>query len=526
MKTKMKRIVLNASIIAGLVLGLAACDNELNTIGSDILGADQLNDRIKMQEFDVVAFNELLGPVQTNNFSSMPFGVYNDFLFGRTEYSFVTQVNLVAPDPDFGDNIVLDSVVLQIPYFSTPTGVDGEATTYSLDSLYGTMDNGIEIYENKYFLSSFDVNDLTNPAVYFSDLKPSIESNQGALLYADTNFFPSELESVELNEAGEVISRSAPRFRQRLDDTPARIAYWKSLIIDQEGQPSLQSASNFQDYFRGLYFKLQGFTGNGNLIHFNIEEADIKLYISSDYEDINDLDNDPSTTITTIKSVVTLDFQGNKVGFIDNQFEPSIISDIQAANDDVNGEERIYLKGGAGSVGLLDLFGPDVDMNGEADALTEIIANDWIINDASLTFYVDQNAVAEGSTEPERIILYNFDDSAVLIDYVLDGSSTKGNHLGPIETIENIDGSTSRRYKIKLTDHIADVINGESENVRLGLAVTQNVNLLSDSEVKNANLVSNIQTGSAISHKGTILHGNLSSDSDKRLRLEIYYTEK
>ncbi|GAK92273.1 hypothetical protein JCM19298_2761 [Nonlabens ulvanivorans] len=169
--SKMKRVALNVSIVAGIVLGLAACDNELNTIGSDILGADQLNDRIKKQEFDAVAFNDLLGPVQTNNFGSFPFGVYDDPVYGRTSYDFVSQVNLAFTDPDFGDNIVLDSVVLQIPYYSTVETIVGEVTTYSIDSLYGTMENGLEIYENKYFLNSFDVDDVTNPAVYYSDFK-------------------------------------------------------------------------------------------------------------------------------------------------------------------------------------------------------------------------------------------------------------------------------------------------------------------------------------------------------------------
>ncbi|WOI22236.1 DUF4270 domain-containing protein [Nonlabens ulvanivorans] len=526
MMSKMKRVAMNVSIVAGIVLGLAACDNELNTIGSDILGADQLNDRIKKQEFDAVAFNDLLGPVQTNNFGSFPFGVYDDPVYGRTSYDFVSQVNLAFTDPDFGDNIVLDSVVLQIPYYSTVETIIGEVTTYSVDSLYGTMENGLEIYENKYFLNSFDVDDVTNPAVYYSDFKPTIESNLGPLIYSDDNFFPKEEESIELTLDGEVSSRSAPRLRERIDLTPASSAYWRSLIIDQEGQPALQSASDFQNYFRGLYFKLSGFTGNGHMVHFNLNDADIKLYIRSEFDDDSDIDNDPTTTTIEIESIVELNFDGNKVGFINNELDPSIVSNIQAANNDVDGEERLYLKGGEGSMVLIDLFGPDVDMNGEADALTQIIADNWIINDASLTFYVDQAAVEAGSTEPERIILYNYDDKTVLIDYVLDNSSLRSNHLGVLERVDDEDDTSQGvQYKIRLTEHINSIISGDIENVRLGLAVTQNISSISGSKVKNPIIVDEILNGSAISHEGTVLHGNLSSDADKRLKLEIYYSE-
>ncbi|EAS20553.1 hypothetical protein BBFL7_01441 [Flavobacteria bacterium BBFL7] len=526
MMSKMKRVALNVSIIAGLLLSLVACDNELNTIGSDILGADQLNDRIKKQEFDVVAFNELLGPVQTNNFGSFPFGVYDDPVYGRTSYDFVSQVNLAFTNPDFGDNIVLDSVVLQIPYYSTIETVVGEVSTYSIDSLYGTMDNGLEIYENNYFLNSFDVDDVSNPAVYYSDFKSTIESNLGDLIYSNDNFFPEAKESIELGEDGTVTSRSSPRLRERIDLTPATSAYWRSLIIDQEGQPALQSASDFQNYFRGLYFKLSGFTGNGHMVHFNINDADIKLYIRSEFDDDSDIDNDPTTTTIEIESVVQLTFDGNKVGFINNDFNPSIVSSIQAANDNLNGEERLYLKGGEGSLALIDLFGPDLDMNGEADALTQIIANDWIINDASLTFYVDQMAVEAGITEPERIILYNYDDKTILVDYVLDNSALRSNHLGVLERVdEDDDTSQGVQYKIRLTEHINGILDGDIENVRLGLAVTQNISSISGSKVKNPNIVDEILNGSAISHEGTILHGNLSSDVDKRLKLEVYYSE-
>ncbi len=540
--SKMKRVALNVSIITGLVVGLVACDNELNNIGSEILGADQLNDRIKSQEFDVVAFNELLGPVQTNNFNSMPLGSYTDPIYGRMDYSFVTQLNLPTSNPNFGTNPVLDSVVLNVPYFSTLTTIDGDSRTYDLDSIYGDGTFKLQVYRNNYFLSNFNSVDIEEPAVYFSDLGPTIDAQKGELLYENIGFIPDPLE-VELKETEEGITtisqRLTPRLRvvlgKTLNASPnqiAQLAFWQNTILDQEGTSNLQSNSDFQNYFRGLYFKVDDVIFGGNLTHLNINEASVDLYITSQIEIIGD----NTTIFESQQSVFNLDFGGNRVGFIDNsQLNPTLVSDIQAANDDVNGEELLYLKGGPGSIVLLDLFGEDADMNGEADALTEIIANDWLINEASLTFYVDQNSfpIGTGASEPERITVYDFDNNVVLADFLLSTNDIALNsnvsHLGRLERVDQEDESSEGvKYKIRLTQHINNIINGDTENVRLAVAVTQNVNLISNSDVKGPILVEEILLGSAISHEGTVLHGNLSSnpaDDDKRLRLKIFYTE-
>ena len=48
-------------------------------------------------------------------------GMYTNAAFGTTTASFATQVELVSVDPTIGANAVMDSVVLNIPYFSTVT---------------------------------------------------------------------------------------------------------------------------------------------------------------------------------------------------------------------------------------------------------------------------------------------------------------------------------------------------------------------------------------------------------------------
>ena len=86
-------------------------------------------------------------------------GYFNDPQFGPTTASIVTQITPTAFDPNFGQNPVIDSVILTIPYFSRTTGVDALGLPISTisDSLYGDEDASIQlfIYENNYIFKRF-----------------------------------------------------------------------------------------------------------------------------------------------------------------------------------------------------------------------------------------------------------------------------------------------------------------------------------------------------------------------------------
>ena len=69
---------------------------------------------------------------------------------------------------------------------------------------------------------------------------------------------------------------------------------------------------------------------------------------------------------------------------------------------------------------IIDLFGPDNDNNGVADKLEELRANNWLVNDASLTFNIDNGAMGLTSEEPKRIYLYDLKNKRPLVDYYSD----------------------------------------------------------------------------------------------------------
>ena len=88
------------------------------------------------------------------------------------------------------------------------------------------------------------------------------------------------------------------------------------------------------------------------------------------------------------------------------------------------------------------------------------------------------------------------------------------------------------KYKLKITEHINNLLLNDSTNVKLGLAVSLNVNLespiiaLGQKEVQSTdNSGFTIPLSSVLSPRGTVLHGNNALDESKRVFLEIYYTE-
>jgi hypothetical protein len=527
-------------LIAALILvaatTLVSCDNDLNSLGNGLVGIDP-NATILQQEFDVTTFSSNVNPVQTDNFNSYLLGTYNDPVYGRSDYSIVSQLvpSFLTPDFDQDEDPatlpVLKSVFIELPYFSTATGVDGEATTYRIDSIYGSGFSDLKIYRNKFLLNDFDPSNPSLSATYFSDFGNSVRAvstgMDADLIYENNNFVPSDAQVIILNEDGDVIERKSPRLRIPLNSTE-QLAYWSDILFDSDPD-DFRSNSNFKDFFRGLFITMTPVGSDpGTLIYLNLSEAAVIFSIESPIEGL------PEPILSGYRfdfnSAAANSIQAN---FIETDVSPGISTAIvNSFNEDI-GSENIYLKGGPGAMGFIDLFGADNDGDGEADALTQIIADQWLVNDAILELFVDQSVVTGGKSEPERIIIYNFETGRVLLDFAIGSQGTLPNsnqdHLGRLERVELDDtNSDGVKYRLRLTNHVNAIINGIVENDRLAVAVTQNVGLFNNSLVKDQTSPIEINTvteGSAISHEGTVLHGNLSTEVDKRPKFTIFYSE-
>ena len=88
------------------------------------------------------------------------------------------------------------------------------------------------------------------------------------------------------------------------------------------------------------------------------------------------------------------------------------------------------------------------------------------------------------------------------------------------------DGNESRKYKVRITEHVNSIISNDLTNLRLGLFVSSNVGVTNSLKFLNYDeLARGIPTGTALSPKGVILHGSSSNNLLKRAKLNIYYTD-
>ncbi len=501
---KLKNIVGKMAILTIAFFSLQACDNDYKEVGADIVGSGNFEAR----QYDRVAFSakgEKMVKVQTNLLSSYAIGVHKDAYFGDTKASLVTQFSLSQSDPDFDDNPVLDSVVLNIPFFSTAKSEEDDNQTFSLDSIYGNEPIQLSIYRSGYFLRDFDPLNEFNVQAYYSNDRQKFEDNiVGEPLVVGQTVKPSDKAIVLKNLSTDSVAepeRLSPAIRIQLP-----VDVFDKLILQKEGEPELSNNDNFQNYFRGLYLDVDGAEGEGfyGLLNFNSEEAGITLYYH----------NAPEDDEEEVKQYGR--FKLNMGHQIINLFEEGGQGQLNK-----NSNSDLIVKGGVGSVGLIDLFQ-------DPEQLDSLRHANWLVNEANLKLYVDKDKLPADYDLPQRIFVFDVENGRVLKDYTNaqdikenDILNSRITHLGRLT--EDDDGNMF--YRIRLTQYVDDILNHGANNTRLGIVVSQNVNEESfvNAELEDGRLIK-IPRSSVVARNGVLFLG-ANDASDQALKFEIFYTE-
>ena len=406
------------------------------------------------------------------------------------------------------------------------------ATIYELDSLIGNSDSKfkLKVSELEYFLRPFDPeNNFESYQKYYSNnnipdnfsgtvlFDQEIEINSNELVFYNED----DPETEDEDESETVKERLTPRIRVSLDKD-----FFQSKIIDKEDSNELSNLDNFKLYFKGIVIDAYDFT-DPLLMILNFPEAEIRIVYEYQQYNKNSTDDDISDdTIESIEKNYTLKLEGTKLNSF--KHDPYSVTINNAISDTINNPESVYLKGGEGIMAEIELF---KDNEGK-DILEEIRSQDWLINEANLSIYINKDMLSSsgGIIEPSRLYLYDIENKAPLIDYFIDNSAgakeyqNKVIHGGSIELDEDKNGLM---YKIRISEHIKNVVRKDSTNVKLGLVVSQDISNTMNIEVKTKDFMTFIPGYSAISPLGTVLIGPSPSAEhyEKRMRLDLYYTK-
>ena len=527
-----------------VALFFASCDKDYNTLGSDIVGNENFDFTTITPIIKV--YNQKIPAVQTNNLSVNQLGIYNNPVFGKTKANFVTQLTLATVAPTFNTIVSIDSVVVTVPYFSTKGETDSSGKTdYTLDNIKGTGTINLQVFRNGLELLDYDPEtNFSTAKRYFSDqdgdfnaAKDGVALNDDPRTEENSDFVFSKKEYVKykVNETtllmmpktdANIESRNSPRMRLHL-----KTSYFQTEIINKAISSPSDFVNNnaFKSYFKGLYFQVQN-ASSGSMASLEFSKGDVTIY----YKQNKTL---PATGVE-MKSL-TLNMTGNTVNLLDNiddtiNYTNGLIAPRTIVGQ-TRGQRNLYLRGGEGSMAFVELF---AGTDGAAQ-LADLKAKNVLVNDASLTFTIDQSqSVMTGHTNPKRIYIYDADNNTPLFDYYFDNSTNPSDSkLNKYIHGGIFDESTGKMtYKVRITEHISNILKETTnlKNVRLGIAVTENINTVSYAFLKDKNTLApsssdsakkmdRVPVSSVLNTGGTVFYGN--DTTEDGVKFEIHYTK-
>ena len=405
-------------------------------------------------------------------------------------------------------------------------------TLYELDSLIGNPEATfkLKVSELDYFLRPYD------PDSNFEKFQKYYSNNTLPENFSGYTLFDSEVkidsnelvfyneddpETEEEDESEVVKERLSPRIRVDLDHD-----FFQTKFLDIEGSQEISNLDNFKLYFKGLVLEAYDFS-DPLLMILNFNEAEIKVvYEYQKYNTQDTTDDTSDDTVDTEEADFLFKLNGIKLNSFKHDPYPGYV--YSAIADTVTNPERVYLKGGQGIMAEIELFKDD---NG-VDVLEEIRSKEWLVNEANISIYIDKEMLSSsgGIIEPSRLYLYDLVNKAPIKDYFVDNSAGQKSYQNKVihgGIIELDDDKNGLMYKIRISEHIKNVVRKDSTNVKLGLVVSSDINNTINIEVKDSEYMLFTPLSSAINPLGTVLIGPSPSaeNFEKRMKLNLFYTE-
>lgn len=560
-----------------LVLAIVSCDKKFNEVGAGILPTDLY--KSNSISYPVTISHASIDVVQTNNALVLQLGEREDKLFGNTSAAIISQLNLASYSPTFGtltpaqeidssfnELETVSKAWLEIPFFTNQLDSDGDGLIdeldvddtdvnsdsdgdgvaditernngtdptnpdtdgdgvldgvdetndatgalpnfYTIDSLFGDREATFNVAVSKlnYFLRQLDPEkNFEQYQAYYSDFP--INSYKETSLVNES----IQLDFDEVAIATDTI-KIAPRMRIALDSD-----FFQQTLIDKEGSTELSSIENWQDYFRSIAIETSNFSTPLLML---LDVRNMLVRVEYDYQTKETNDEGASVVVTKTNQFLLNAAAAIKFNTLSQSTAPdATLNDILSSPQ----QEDIALSGGLGSVVTLNLFEDN-------EVLEALKGQPWLLNEANLTIYVNQQERDfYNMSLPRRLYLSNANNAAPIIDFTQDASATStfsklvyGGYL--------VEEEDKQYYKIRITDHLRNIISNDSTNVPLQLSLT---NVFSNqTAVQLANVKDpeggKIPVGTVASPKSAVFVGPNPSDpdlADLKLELELFYTE-
>jgi hypothetical protein len=412
-----------------------------------------------------------------------------------------------------------------------------ESQVYEIDSIFGNRNAefDLKVYELTYYLSSLDpANNFESLKEYFSDDDFYKSGNYGKTLHDDRvslNFeeipvlFTEDDPNTDPDELTQVNYFETPRIRIPLDTN-----FFQQMIINLEGSDQLVNQANFNNYFKGLIVRAENFSDDLYMM-LDILNARVILEYNYNYYNTNGTSDVSDDVIEKRNKSNIIPLGGVTINLYDHaNYDQKILAEVNSSSKNIS-SEKIYLNGSK-FISKLKLFSND---NTTSSELSSFKSKDVLINEASLTLYLDDDVLPSSyKFLPERLYIYSYNNGEPLEDYLkdysVDLSPTAVNsdkfRFGGLLQYDSTNTPTS--YKFNITNHVSNIVRHDSLNIDLGLTTSSNIN---DMTMRNGylpNMKRITLPSSSISLPFPVSLYGSSPDQlnlSKRIKLEVLYTE-
>ena len=497
-----------------------SCEKDFTDIGSSIISNTKFSTNSII--VDVEMANSPITKVKSDNLSAEPgqylLGVHASNDYEKIEASIVSQLLIstdfqVVDDENVydSDTIVvttIDTVFLRLPYQAT---LNDESTGYDLDSIIGDQSKAfnLNVFQTNTYLSELNPTDPSKINSYNSN---DVFEKTGSELNVTSNFpfIPKATDTAIVIKRwlsdNTLSSKDTITYTSSTSSTiplpfaviPLNEDKIKELFLDKYESSDFDSQVAFNDYFRGVILEATGDEGSLVSLNFNTTIR-------------------PSIEIYYTNSVVTA---GAIIDTIQKN-DSFLLSGIRTSTYKM--EEKVYpvneeviLQGAAGSEATINIFGADNDGNGLADKIEELRDQNLLINDASLTVYINQSV--DTTATPYQLFLYKSDEEtnpvySQIKDVYTEGTTAFGGLL------ERDSEGKQEKYTFKITDYISDILSGETDyspSLRLKVINATDLQAVTDTVFSNFSW----------NPKAVTLFNQSAIDEDKKMELKISYSEE
>ena len=505
MTTKVVKVLKYLGLTSIVFFTIISCEKEIESIGVNLVDNKNFNTDNFLSE--VITTNENVDRVISNGVPQYLLGVYSDTEFGKLKASIVSQlvIPVTGENYTYGTNAAIDSVIVYIPYQSTRNleNYSGGKPSFVIDSVFGDRDVEFQlnVYELKTFLNTLDPEDPSKRAVYYSDKE--FQKGGTSLFSGNFKVNPDDTVAYIKRYMPDAASYDIDTIKQsNLSPTikiPLNEAMIQQLFVDNASSAEFASVEDFQHYFRGLYIEAEELNNDkSHLISLDMSNTNMTIYYSNDQDEAEGVDLNGNGTTgengVRVKEDFVFSFGSIKANTLkrDNSYTKA------------SGNDRLYVQGAAGSIATVELL--------SNENLQDLQGNNWLITDANLIFYVDQNA--SSNIVPEQLFLYNNDENSQILDMMTEGLLIIGGAL------ERDEDGKPYRYVFRITDYISELLTLDEplDLIKLGLKVygsTDTPISATDTSIKNFSW----------NPKGVVLYNHDASAGEKRVKLEISYSE-